>query len=289
MSYRTASAPGPAPLKWKQNTIQGVGLGLRSCHYSHILKHLPSIAWFEVLADNYMGDGGQPLDYLSQIREHYPITFHSVGLSLGGSDPLSVPYLNKLKALKERFEPAWLSDHICWARAANVHGHELFPMPYTLEAVNHLTERIDQVQSILGQAILIENVSSYLSFECDEMSEVEFVSSVLSRSGCYLLCDVNNIFVSSINHGFDPYAYLDALPIESVKEIHLAGFEDCGDYLLDTHGKAVSEAVWHLYEYALRRFGQVPSLIEWDTDIPDFTTLNNEANKAREYMRRVNQ
>ncbi len=263
-----------------QQTIQGAGIGLRSVHYQTILRDRPDIPWFEALTDNYMSVGGQALDYLEQVRQSYPITFHGVGMSLGSTDPLDQEYLKRLKKLIERFQPSLVSDHLCWASFDGIHGNELFPMPYTAEACQHLIDRIDQVQNYLGQRILIENVSSYLSFTVDAMSEVAFLSEVAERADCDILCDVNNIYVSAMNHRFDPFDYLKALPVKRIKEIHLAGFDDQGTHLLDTHGARVHEPVWQLYQQALRLFGSVPTLIEWDTNIPDFSVLQEERNRA---------
>lgn len=270
-------------------SIQGAGIGLRSSHYQAILTTQPDIPWFEALSDNYMGDGGQPLDYLEQIRQLYPITFHGVGMSLGSTDPINEQYLKRLKKLIQRFQPTYVSDHLCWASFDGIHGNELFPMPYTEEAVKHLSERIQRVQDYLGQRILVENVSSYLSFRVDAIAEVEFLSEVAKKADCDILCDVNNIYVSAINHHFDPYDYLAALPKARVREMHLAGFEDQGTHLLDTHGARVHQPVWDLYAAALNYFGPVPTLIEWDTDIPDFCILQEEQAKAAKMMALVSQ
>ncbi len=268
-----------------QPALQGAGIGLRSAHYQAILTGQPNIPWFEALSDNYMSEGGQALDYLEQVRDLYPLTFHGVGLSLGSTDPLDHTYLKRLKGLIERFQPRLVSDHLCWASFDGMHGNELFPMPYTNEAIKHLVSRIDQVQNFLGQRILIENVSSYLSFTVDGMAEVEFLSEVAEQADCDILCDVNNVYVSAINHKFDPESYLEALPAKRVKEMHLAGFEDQGTHLLDTHGARVHEPVWQLYKKALACFGAIPTLIEWDTDLPAFSVLHEEQEKAQTLMR----
>jgi len=264
--------------------ISGVGIGLRSKHYEYILEHQPDIPWFEALTDNYMGEGGQPLDYLEKIRHLYPMTFHGVGLSLGSTDPLDKYYLKRLKDRISQFQPSLVSDHLCWTSFDGIHGNDLFPMPYTEEAIKHLVERIDQVQNFLGHKILIENVSSYLSFQVDAMSEGVFLSEVAMRADCDILCDVNNIYVSAINHDLDPIAYLGDLPAERIKEMHLAGFEDQGTHLLDTHGSSVHEPVWELYQQALTLFGGIPTLIEWDTNIPEFEVLKQEQRKASDLM-----
>ena len=274
----------PLISSFSKQTIQGAGIGLRSAHYQTILNSRPDIPWFEALTDNYMGEGGQPLDYLEQVRELYPLTFHGVGMSLGSTDPIDQNYLSCLKNLINRFQPTYVSDHLCWASFDGIHGNELFPMPYTCEAIDHIVHRIDQVQNFLGQRILIENVSSYLSFKVDAMAEVEFLSEIAKKADCDILCDVNNIYVSAVNHRFDPYAYLAALPKERIKEMHLAGFEDQGTHLLDTHGARIHEPVWKLYRAALELFGPVPTLIEWDTNIPEFKVLEQEQSKAAALM-----
>jgi len=270
------------------SSLEGLGLGLRSQHYQDILSGPNQPQWFEALTDNYMGDGGLPLQYLSQIAERFPITFHGIGLSLGSLDPLNQDYLKKLKALVDRFQPALVSDHLCWTSASGLHGHDLFPMPYTELAAKHIAERIEQVQEYLGRQILIENVSSYLEFKDSYLSEVDFLCEVLERADCLLLCDINNIYVSAQNHQFDAKDYLARLSADRVKELHLAGFEDQGTHLLDTHGAPVHDDVWKLYEEALKRFGSVPTLIEWDTDIPEYSVLLKELSKARQYWEQHN-
>ncbi len=269
------------------HSIQGVGLGLRSQHYAHILEHQPDVPWFEALADNYLGDGGLPLYHLEQIRKDYPLTFHAVGMSLGSSDPLDVDYLRKLKALTQRFESAWLSDHLSWSRSNGQVANDLLPMPYTTEAAQHVSDRIQQAQEVLGQRLVIENVSSYLSYSMDAMTEWAFLMEVVERADCLILLDINNIYVSAMNHGFEPLPYLEAIPVERVVEMHLAGYEDTGDLLFDTHGQAVHPPVWALYRAALQRFGKRPTLIEWDTDIPAFEVLQHEAQIAERHQQEV--
>lgn len=268
--------------------VCGAGLGLRSVHYQTILETLPDVAWFEALTDNYMGNGGLPLHYLEKISEHYPITLHGVGLSLGSLDPLNQGYIKKLKQLIQRFQPRLVSDHLCWSSVDGIHGNDLFPMPYSEEALKHIVGRIKQVQDTLGQRILIENVSSYVTFQSDEMTEWAFLAEVVKQADCDLLCDLNNIYVSAQNHLFDPLVYLNALPHERIKEIHLAGYEDQGTHLLDTHGDVVSPPVWSLYKQAIEMIGPVDTLIEWDTNIPSFSTLQQEAQKAVLIMEQFN-
>ena len=267
-----------------QKALHGVGIGLRSQHYQVVLDERPAVPWFEVLIDNYFNAGGRPLAMLERVREHYPITFHGVGMNLGGVAPLSKPYLQRLKDLIKRFAPVHVSDHLCWNNHDGLHGNDLFPIPYTRQAVEHVVARIQQVQDFLGRPILVENVSSYLSYTASEYSEAEFLAEVVTRAGCGLLCDVNNIYVSAHNHHFDPGHYLAQLPKTAVKEMHLAGYEDQGDFLLDTHGARVQEPVWSLYQQALDLLGPVPTLIEWDTNIPAFEVLMSEQARAATYM-----
>jgi len=259
----------------------GVGIGLRSTHYQTILDTLPKVPWFEALTDNYMNEGGLPLHHLEQVRTHYPLTFHGVGMSLGSADPLDQNYLKKLKALIARFQPIHISDHLCWTSHLGRHSNDLLPMPYTSVALKHVVERIDQVQSFLGQRILVENVSSYLSYKMSVMEEAEFFAEVVKQADCLMLCDINNIYVSASNHQFDAISYLDKMPKERIKEMHLAGYEDQGEFLLDTHGEAIHPPVWDLYKQALSRFGNVPTLIEWDTNIPTLDILLAEREKAQ--------
>ena len=261
-----------------------VGLGLRAPHYREILKTLPKIGWFEVHSENYFGAGGQPLYFLEQIRNHYPVSLHGVGLSLGSTDALNQLHLKKLKNLIRRFEPCLVSEHLCWGSIGGRSLNDLLPLPYTQEALQLVVRHINQAQEILGRHILIENVSSYLQYKQTTIPEWEFLAEVSKQSGCGILLDVNNIYVNSINHCFDPLRYIDAIPVNAVEEIHLAGFDTNGSCLIDTHGKPVSSEVWALYEYALASFGSRPTLIEWDTDIPPLATLLREAAKAEQKL-----
>lgn len=263
------------------SNIQGVGLGLRACHYPYLLEHLPPIPWFEALTENYMVSGGMVLERLTQIRAHYPIVFHGVGLSIGSTTPLSKTYLSQLKHLIDRFEPTYVSDHLCWTSLNNQHLHELLPLPYTEEAINHVAERIRQVQDFLGQQLLMENVSSYLTYTDSTMSEWEFLNTVAEQADCFILLDINNIYVSGYNHGFDPYQYLSSINKHRIKQYHLAGFLDCGTHLVDTHGAHITEPVWQLYETALEHIGDLPVCIEWDNDIPECAVLLQEMAKVK--------
>ena len=267
--------------------LSGAGLGLRSSHYQHIFDTKPNVPWFELLSDNYMADGGLPVQRAEAIRDLYPVTLHGVGMSLGSVDPLNMAYMTRLKALVDRLEPTYVSDHIAWVSINGQYTHDLLPLPYTVEVEKVVSDKISHAQDFLGRTMLVENPSTYLSFSHSEMSEQEFVAKVLEKTGCELLLDVNNLYVSSVNHGFSAEDYLAALPKDKVKEIHLAGYEDKKDYLFDTHGYTVHDPVWALYEKAITLFGAVPTLIEWDTDVPTFDVLLGEADKAQKIMAKV--
>lgn len=264
--------------------ISGVGLGLRAIHYPYILEHSPSIPWFEVLTENFFVKGGMVLQRLAHISARYPITFHGVGMSLGSTDPLNEVYLNRLKELKARFAPVYISDHLCWSSLQGQHFHELLPLPYTLATVRHVAQRIRQAQDYLNQHILIENVSSYFSYTSSEMQEWEFVNAVVEEADCFILLDINNIYVNSYNHKFSADKYLAGINKHRVKQLHLAGHQNCGSHLLDTHSASVTDAVWSLFAQALDLFGAVPASIEWDHAIPEFPVLLQEAQKAMEIM-----
>ncbi len=267
--------------------ISGVGLGLRSCHYQHILAEQPVVPWFEVMTDNYMGAGGQPHHYLQQIAAQYPLTFHGVGLSLGSVRPLSDSYLDRLVELIDIYQPAWVSEHLCWSANTQHNSHDLLPMPYTEAAVRHMSERISQVQERLGRRILVENLSSYVTFAESEMTEWEYISEICQRADCDLLLDINNIHVSAVNHGFDAREYLAGMPLARVREMHLAGYEVQGDLLLDSHSQPVHPPVWQLYREAVALTGPVPTLIEWDNAIPAFSVLEQEARQAQQICQEV--
>jgi hypothetical protein len=259
----------------------GFGLGLRVDHYDAILASRPAIDWFEVLSENYLVPGGRPLNYLMRFRERYPLVMHGVSLSIGSSAPLDREYLRQLKALAGRVQPAWISDHLCWTGVAGRNTHDLLPLPYTEEALAHVAERVRAVQDFLGRRILLENVSSYVSFRDSRLSEWQFLTEIATRADCLILLDVNNIYVSSVNHGFDPLTYLNAVPVDRVQQIHLAGHENHGDYLMDTHDAPVPDPVWQLYAAAVRRFGAVSTMIERDDHIPPLGELCAELDEAR--------
>lgn len=259
----------------------GAGIGLRSVHHRELLATLPRIDWLEVHSENFFGTGGEPLRVLEQARRNYPVSLHGVGLSLGSSDPLSLQHLQQLKTLIDRIEPAAVSEHLCWSSIDGQFFNDLLPLPYTLEALHLVCSHIEAAQEFLGHRLLIENLSSYLQFRNADMAEWEFIATVARRTGCAILLDVNNIYVSACNHGFDPGQYLAAMPIEAVHEIHLAGFEENAGLLVDTHSRPVSPAVWQLYQQTLECMGPIPTLIEWDNDIPSLDTLLAEAAKAQ--------
>ncbi len=267
--------------------IAGFGLGLRPDHYLQFREHRPKVDWLEFISENYMVPGGQPLAHLDAIRRDYPMVMHGVSLSIGSSDPLNLEYLRELKTLIARVEPAWISDHLCWTGVDHTNLHDLLPLPYSEAALRHLTERVSQVQDLLGRRILLENVSSYVSYASDEMSEWEFIAELARRADCSLLFDVNNVYVSSVNHGFDPRTFVDAMPAERVRQIHLAGHEDHGDYIIDTHDHPICGAVWDLYAYTLERLGPVPTMIERDDNIPPLDELLAELDCARSIAARL--
>ena len=259
----------------------GFGVGLRRPHYGHVLEQHPPMDWFEVISENFMVEGGRALEVLEGVRSHYPVVMHGVSLSIGSADPLNRAYLETLRAATRRFEPAWLSDHLCWTGVGGRNLHDLLPLPYTEETMSHVAGRIRQVQEILERTILIENVSSYMAFRSSRLEEWEFLTAVAEEADCGILLDINNIFVSAFNHRFDPLRYIDAVPADRVVQFHLAGHSDHGSYLLDTHDHPIRPEVWALYEHAVRRFGRVPTLIEWDDNIPDFEVLAAAAAEAR--------
>jgi uncharacterized protein (UPF0276 family) len=263
------------------NTSLGFGLGLRPVHYPEIFDSGPRIDWFEAISENYMVPGGRPIHALMRVRERWPVVLHGVSLSIGSTDPLDNAYLGRLKALADRIEPAWISDHLCWTGVGGINLHDLLPLPYTEEALDHVVGRVLQVQERLGRQILLENVSSYVTFTQSAVPEWEFLAEVARRADCLLLFDVNNVYVSAFNHEFDPLAYLDAVPGERVRQIHLAGHENNGTHIIDTHDHPVIDPVWSLYAEAIRRFGPVATMIERDDRIPPLAELEGELDRAR--------
>lgn len=260
------------------------GIGLRAAHYLDVLEQRPATGWFEVHSENYFGGGGKPLHYLERIRADYPVSLHGVGLSLGSTDALNYGHLAQLKKLMRRIEPGLVSEHLSWSSIGWRYFNDLLPLPYTEEALAHVCERVARVQDYLGRQILVENISSYLQYADSTIPEAEFLAQLVRHSGCGILLDVNNVYVSACNHGFDAEAWLAAIPREPVREMHLAGFTRKrfadGEILIDTHNRPVAPEVWRLYGAAVRRFGRAPTLIEWDSDLPALQVLLDEADKA---------
>ena len=263
------------------------GIGLRAPHHHEILAAAPAVGWLEAHSENYFADGGPAIAALERARERYPVSLHGVGMSLGSTDLLDVEHLRKLKALIARVEPGLVSEHLSWSSVNGRFLNDLLPLPYTEEALRHVCARVCEVQEHLNRQILVENISSYYLFAHSTIPEWEFVAAVAQRTGCGLLLDVNNIFVSATNHQFDPSQYLQAIPVQAVGEIHLAGHESNGELLVDTHSRPVCDAVWALYRHAIRRIGEVPTLIEWDNDLPELSVLVAEAHKADVISREV--
>jgi hypothetical protein len=263
----------------------GFGLGLRTTHYADFIaapQPVPGVDWLEIISDNFLVAGGKPLVMFDRIRANYPMAMHGVSLSIGSADGLDAAYLKQIRALADRIEPLWISDHLCWTRFGGHNSHDLLPLPYTEEALKLVVKHIRQTQDVLGRRFVLENVSSYLAYRSDEMSEWQFLRHVAEEADCLLLLDVNNIYVSSINHGFDAREYLQHIPRERVQQIHLAGHDDHGDYIVDTHDHAVAEPVWSLYEDACRHLGHVATMIERDDNIPPLPELLGELQRARE-------
>lgn len=259
----------------------GFGLGLRTDHYKAILDTHPLVDWFEIISENFLVPGGKPLYYLDQIKEHYPLVMHGVSLSIGSSDPLNWDYLKQLKNLAERVQPAWISDHLCWTGINKLNMHDLLPLPYTEEAIQHIVQRVHEVQDFLGRQILLENVSSYLTFKDSEFTEWDFLKTISEEADCRILLDINNIYVSGFNHGFDPIEYLEGIPIDRVQQFHLAGHTNNETHIIDTHDAPVIDAVWQLYAKAVKRFGKVATMIERDDHIPPLEELLIELEQAK--------
>jgi len=261
----------------------GVGLGLRTVHYSHILEQFPPVEWFEIISDNYMQTAGKPLLFLDRIAERYPMVMHGVSLSIGSTDPLNYEYLRELKALRDRTSALWVSDHLCWTGVSSKNTHDLLPMPYTEEALLHVASRIRAVQDYLEAPLILENPSTYVEFSSSTMSEWEFISAIANEADCGLLLDVNNVYVSAHNHQFDPHEYLAAIPYDRVVQFHVAGHTRKGGHIIDTHIGPVIEPVWELLGDAYRRAQGAAVLLEWDAEIPAFEVVHNEALLARDF------
>ena len=259
----------------------GFGLGLRPDYYEEILATKPAVDWFEILTENYLIPGGKPLYYLQQIREHFPIVMHGVSLSIGSSDSLDTAYLAQVKDLAARVEPQWISDHLCWTGIEGVNIHDLLPIPYTYQAVHHIVSRIQQVQDFLGRPLLIENVSSYLTYKQSELSEWDFINEIVRQAGCFILLDVNNVYVSSVNHQFNPLEYIYAMPTDRVAQIHLAGHSNYGDYIIDTHDAPIINEVWDLYSATIKYLGPISTMVERDDNMPPLAELLAEMQHAQ--------
>ena len=262
----------------------GIGLGLRTAHYSTIVEEKPAVDWFEIITENYLRTQGRPLDFLDQIAEAYPVVMHGVSLSIGSTDPLDREYLGEVRALRDRTKARWVSDHLCWTGVAGKNTHDLLPLPYTEEALKHVVDRVRAVQDFLGSPLALENPSSYAEFAGDSMREWEFLARLAEEADCALLLDVNNVYVSSRNHGFDPLTYLNAMPFDRVVQFHVAGHTDHGTHIIDSHIGPVIDPVWQLLSVAHQRSSGAPVLLEWDAEIPSFGETHAEALRARQFI-----
>jgi len=261
----------------------GLGVGLRTVHYPHILEKKPEVDFFEILSENYMDTGGRPSWVLDQVAERYPIVMHGVSMSIGSVDPLNFDHLTKLKKLAARTRALWVSDHLCWTGVSGRNTHDLLPMPLSEEALRHVIARVKTVSDFLERPLILENASTYAEFASSSMTEWDFFARLMDEADCEMLLDVNNVYVSSYNHGFDPIAYLDAVPTERVVQYHLAGHTNKGTHIIDTHNDYVIDEVWKLYAHSVKRTGNISTLLEWDADIPAFEVVHAEALKARAY------
>jgi uncharacterized protein (UPF0276 family) len=269
--------------RWNLSDL-GFGIGLRTVHFSRILEEHPPIDWFEVLSENYMDTGGRPMYVLDSVVERYPVAMHGVSLSIGSTDPLDRAYLGKLKRLADRTRARWVSDHLCWTGVSGLNVHDLLPMPLTDEALGHIARRVREVSGFLERPLVLENPSSYVEFSSSTWTEWEFLAQLAEESDCGILLDVNNIYVSSFNHGFDPNVYVDAMPADRIVQYHLAGHTHNGSHILDTHSDHVIDAVWDLYRRAYARTGGVATLVEWDEKIPELEVVHGEVLKARQQV-----
>jgi uncharacterized protein (UPF0276 family) len=262
----------------------GIGLGLRTVHYARILEARPDVDWFEIISENYMQTAGRPLHYLDAIADLYPVAMHGVSLSIGSTDPLDRAYLTELKALRDRTRARWVSDHLCWTGVAGRNTHDLLPMPYSEEALQHVVGRVREVQDFLGAPLALENPSTYVEFAGKSMHEWEFLARLADEADCALLLDVNNVFVSAYNHGFDPQTYFAAIPFDRVVQLHVAGHTHHGTHIIDTHIGPVENDVWRLLGDAWRRANGASVLLEWDAEIPPFDETHAEALRARSFL-----
>lgn len=274
-------------MKRQQIPNLGIGIGLRPCHYNDIFTSRPAIDWFEIISENYMVEGGAPLKNLERIMEHYPVVQHGVTLGIGSPAPLDYDYLKRLKKLTKITKTPWVSDHLCWGRRPGAHYHDLLPLPYKKEVIKYVAERAAIVQDFLELPFALENLSSYVAFVDDEMSEWEFYSEIVERADIFMMLDVNNVYVSSRNHGFEPEEYIKNIPMERVIQMHVAGHTDHGDYILDTHDNYVKDDVWKLYEIVYQKTGGVSTLLEWDDNFVSFEETWQEALKAKQYQSKL--
>ena len=259
----------------------GYGLGLRTNHYDYVLTNLPAVDWFEIITEDFLVEGGRPLHYLQRINEHYPLVMHGVSLSIGSADPINWEYLKKIKQLAENIQPAWISDHLCWTGIKGRNTHDLLPLPYTEEAIQHIVSKLRQVQDFLERRILLENVSSYITYRDSSYTEWDFLTTIAEEADSLILLDINNIYVSAFNHQFSAEDYLSAIPVSRVQQFHLAGYTHCDTHIIDTHDHPISTDVWHLYKQAVQRFGNISTMIERDDNIPEFPELLAELVQAK--------
>jgi len=262
----------------------GLGVGLRSKHYAHLMQNDPLIDWFEIISENYMNNFGYSRHVLEHVASVRPVVMHGVSMSIGSTDPLNLTYLQQLKELADFVKPVWISDHLCWTGVAHLNTHDLLPLPLTLESLHHVAERVNRVQDILQRPLILENPSTYMEFQSSVLHEWEFMTELVNKTGCGLLLDVNNVFVSGRNHGFDPEFYIRNIPHKAVVQIHIAGPTDCEEYFLDTHDRPVPTPVWKLYRLAQELTGGVSTLLEWDANIPEYHELVAEVNKAKQVL-----
>jgi len=267
----------------------GFGVGLRSVHFSYLLEQQPAVDWFEAISENFLDSQGRPRHVLRQLAERYPIVLHGVSLSIGSTDPLNFDYLRKLKQLAQEVNACWISDHVCWTGVLGINTHDLLPLPLNEESLAHVVGRVKTVQDFLERPLILENPSSYVTFAASTLHEADFIAQLAAETDCGLLLDVNNVFVSSVNHNFDPVDYLQRIPAERVVQCHLAGHTDCGKYRLDTHDNHVIDPVWELYRHLMQRTGGTPTLLEWDANIPEFPVLHAEVLKAQAYWKQAGQ
>ena len=265
----------------------GLGVGLRPPHFRHITSKWPAMDWFEIVSENFIDTGGRPMHFLDQVAERYPIVMHGVSLSVGSTDPIDFGFLDKLEALARRVNARWLGDHVCWTGVAGLNGHDLYPVPYTEAGLRHMIARVRTIQDYLERPLVLENPSTYLTFAASSMPEEEFIARLAVEADCALLLDVNNVYVTCRNHDLDPVAYLDAIPLDRVVQIHLAGHTDNGTHCIDTHDGRVTDAVWKLYGRVIAQAGSRATLLEWDASIPKFSVLQQEVRKASRFREQI--